>query len=143
MFYLCGLVHHIGPVDINIQAKCDPCLSNPCKNDGTCANDPVHYYRCTCPYGFKVHTAKKAKGIILTCPFIASFIITHWYKKHTHTPMRQEQVNTTLLIFQNSCRVQTYTCRHVERPYSCVSQMNTSVKECRDKRQHFQSQLMQ
>uniref|UniRef100_A0A3Q0S275 Slit homolog 2 (Drosophila) n=1 Tax=Amphilophus citrinellus TaxID=61819 RepID=A0A3Q0S275_AMPCI len=42
-----------GPVDINIQAKCDPCLSNPCKNDGTCANDPVHYYRCTCPYGFK------------------------------------------------------------------------------------------
>uniref|UniRef100_A0A669DLF4 Slit homolog 2 (Drosophila) n=1 Tax=Oreochromis niloticus TaxID=8128 RepID=A0A669DLF4_ORENI len=42
-----------GPVDINIQAKCHPCLSNPCKNDGTCANDPVHYYRCTCPYGFK------------------------------------------------------------------------------------------
>uniref|UniRef100_A0A8D3DKB4 Slit homolog 2 (Drosophila) n=1 Tax=Scophthalmus maximus TaxID=52904 RepID=A0A8D3DKB4_SCOMX len=36
-----------------IQAKCDPCLSNPCKNDGTCSNDPVHYYRCTCPYGFK------------------------------------------------------------------------------------------
>uniref|UniRef100_A0A672FLA2 Slit homolog 2 (Drosophila) n=1 Tax=Salarias fasciatus TaxID=181472 RepID=A0A672FLA2_SALFA len=42
-----------GPVDISIQAKCDPCLSNPCKNDGTCANDPVHYYRCSCPYGFK------------------------------------------------------------------------------------------
>uniref|UniRef100_A0A3Q3W5E2 Uncharacterized protein n=1 Tax=Mola mola TaxID=94237 RepID=A0A3Q3W5E2_MOLML len=42
-----------GPVDINIQAKCEPCLSNPCKNDGTCSNDPVHYYRCTCPFGFK------------------------------------------------------------------------------------------
>ncbi|XP_037530264.1 slit homolog 2 protein [Nematolebias whitei] len=42
-----------GPVDLTIQAKCDPCLSNPCKNDGTCASDPVHYYRCTCPYGFK------------------------------------------------------------------------------------------
>uniref|UniRef100_A0A8D3DGC8 Slit homolog 2 (Drosophila) n=1 Tax=Scophthalmus maximus TaxID=52904 RepID=A0A8D3DGC8_SCOMX len=42
-----------GPVDMSIQAKCDPCLSNPCKNDGTCSNDPVHYYRCTCPYGFK------------------------------------------------------------------------------------------
>uniref|UniRef100_A0A3P8TU49 Slit homolog 2 (Drosophila) n=1 Tax=Amphiprion percula TaxID=161767 RepID=A0A3P8TU49_AMPPE len=50
---LCGLVHHTGPVDMSIQAKCEPCLSNPCKNDGTCANDPVHYYRCTCPYGFK------------------------------------------------------------------------------------------
>ncbi|KAK7929454.1 hypothetical protein WMY93_005849 [Mugilogobius chulae] len=42
-----------GPVDIVIQAKCDPCLSNPCKNDGTCTNDPVNYYRCNCPYGFK------------------------------------------------------------------------------------------
>uniref|UniRef100_A0A8C3AZA6 Slit homolog 2 (Drosophila) n=1 Tax=Cyclopterus lumpus TaxID=8103 RepID=A0A8C3AZA6_CYCLU len=42
-----------GPVDVSIQAKCEPCLSNPCQNDGTCSNDPVHYYRCTCPYGFK------------------------------------------------------------------------------------------
>ncbi|MGH0167412.1 UNVERIFIED_CONTAM: hypothetical protein FKN15_052811, partial [Acipenser sinensis] len=42
-----------GPVDINILAKCNPCLSNPCKNDGTCNSDPVDFYRCTCPYGFK------------------------------------------------------------------------------------------
>ncbi|KAG9479676.1 hypothetical protein GDO78_011612 [Eleutherodactylus coqui] len=42
-----------GPVDVNILAKCNPCLSNPCKNDGTCKNDPVDFYRCTCPYGFK------------------------------------------------------------------------------------------
>jgi len=43
-----------GPVDVSILAKCNPCLSNPCKNDGTCNNDPVDFYRCTCPYGFKV-----------------------------------------------------------------------------------------
>uniref|UniRef100_A0A8D2J519 Slit homolog 1 protein n=1 Tax=Varanus komodoensis TaxID=61221 RepID=A0A8D2J519_VARKO len=42
-----------GPVDVNILAKCSPCLSNPCKNDGTCNNDPVDFYRCSCPYGFK------------------------------------------------------------------------------------------
>nr|XP_055061421.1 slit homolog 2 protein isoform X3 [Misgurnus anguillicaudatus] len=42
-----------GPVDVNILAKCNPCLSNPCKNDGTCSNHPVDFYRCTCPYGFK------------------------------------------------------------------------------------------
>uniref|UniRef100_A0A8C4LK32 Slit homolog 2 protein n=1 Tax=Equus asinus asinus TaxID=83772 RepID=A0A8C4LK32_EQUAS len=42
-----------GPMDVNILAKCNPCLSNPCKNDGTCNNDPVDFYRCTCPYGFK------------------------------------------------------------------------------------------
>uniref|UniRef100_A0ACB8E7P3 Slit 2 protein n=1 Tax=Sphaerodactylus townsendi TaxID=933632 RepID=A0ACB8E7P3_9SAUR len=41
------------PVDVSILAKCSPCLSNPCKNDGTCNNDPVDFYRCTCPYGFK------------------------------------------------------------------------------------------
>uniref|UniRef100_A0A672V2E4 Slit homolog 2 protein n=1 Tax=Strigops habroptila TaxID=2489341 RepID=A0A672V2E4_STRHB len=42
-----------GPVDVNILAKCNPCLSNPCKNDGTCNSDPVDFYRCTCPFGFK------------------------------------------------------------------------------------------
>ncbi|XP_029114808.1 slit homolog 2 protein isoform X3 [Scleropages formosus] len=42
-----------GPVDVNILAKCNPCLSSPCQNDGTCNNDPVDFYRCTCPYGFK------------------------------------------------------------------------------------------
>uniref|UniRef100_A0A673MWE1 Slit homolog 1 protein n=1 Tax=Sinocyclocheilus rhinocerous TaxID=307959 RepID=A0A673MWE1_9TELE len=42
-----------GPVDVSILAKCNPCLSNPCKNDGTCSNHTVDFYRCTCPYGFK------------------------------------------------------------------------------------------
>uniref|UniRef100_A0A8C0GUV2 Slit guidance ligand 3 n=1 Tax=Chelonoidis abingdonii TaxID=106734 RepID=A0A8C0GUV2_CHEAB len=48
--------HHFqckGPVDISIVSKCNPCLSSPCKNNGTCNNDPVEFYRCTCPYGFK------------------------------------------------------------------------------------------
>ncbi|KAB0349166.1 hypothetical protein FD754_014023 [Muntiacus muntjak] len=42
-----------GPVDINIVAKCDPCLSSPCKNNGTCSRDPAELYRCACPYGYK------------------------------------------------------------------------------------------
>ncbi|XP_044515776.1 slit homolog 3 protein [Gracilinanus agilis] len=42
-----------GPVDISIAAKCDPCLSGPCKNNGTCSKDPVELYRCSCPYGYK------------------------------------------------------------------------------------------
>uniref|UniRef100_A0A7M4EA53 Slit guidance ligand 3 n=1 Tax=Crocodylus porosus TaxID=8502 RepID=A0A7M4EA53_CROPO len=48
--------HHFqckGPVDINIVSKCNPCLSGPCKNNGTCNNDPVEFYRCTCPSSFK------------------------------------------------------------------------------------------
>uniref|UniRef100_F6R0K3 Slit guidance ligand 3 n=1 Tax=Xenopus tropicalis TaxID=8364 RepID=F6R0K3_XENTR len=42
-----------GPVDMNIASKCNPCFSNPCKNNGTCNSDPVELYRCTCPFGFK------------------------------------------------------------------------------------------
>uniref|UniRef100_A0A8D0L649 Slit guidance ligand 3 n=1 Tax=Sphenodon punctatus TaxID=8508 RepID=A0A8D0L649_SPHPU len=48
--------HHFqckGLVDINIMAKCNPCLSNPCRNNGTCNNDPAEFYRCTCPFGYK------------------------------------------------------------------------------------------
>uniref|UniRef100_A0A8C1NAD5 Slit homolog 1 protein n=1 Tax=Cyprinus carpio TaxID=7962 RepID=A0A8C1NAD5_CYPCA len=48
-----------GAVDVNILAKCNPCLSNPCKNDGTCSNHPVDFYRCTCPYGFKGHDCEE------------------------------------------------------------------------------------
>lgn len=43
-----------GPVDINIVAKCNACLSSPCKNNGTCSQDPVEQYRCACPYSYKV-----------------------------------------------------------------------------------------
>uniref|UniRef100_M3XL08 Slit guidance ligand 3 n=3 Tax=Latimeria chalumnae TaxID=7897 RepID=M3XL08_LATCH len=42
-----------GPPDTYNLAKCNPCLSSPCKNNGTCSNDPVDFYRCICPYGFK------------------------------------------------------------------------------------------
>uniref|UniRef100_A0A8C3P2S5 Slit guidance ligand 1 n=1 Tax=Chrysemys picta bellii TaxID=8478 RepID=A0A8C3P2S5_CHRPI len=43
-----------GPPALSIQAKCDPCLSSPCQNQGTCHSDPLAAYRCTCPSGYKV-----------------------------------------------------------------------------------------
>uniref|UniRef100_A0A6I8QKJ8 Slit guidance ligand 1 n=1 Tax=Xenopus tropicalis TaxID=8364 RepID=A0A6I8QKJ8_XENTR len=42
-----------GPPSLNILAKCNPCLSDPCKNQGTCQDDAVQYYKCVCPAGFK------------------------------------------------------------------------------------------
>ncbi|TNN69370.1 Slit 2 protein [Liparis tanakae] len=57
-----------GPVDMSIQAKCEPCLSNPCQNDGTCSNDPVHYYRCSCPYGFKGQNCEEPIHACITNP---------------------------------------------------------------------------
>ncbi|XP_032551107.1 slit homolog 1 protein [Chiroxiphia lanceolata] len=42
-----------GPPSLSVQAKCNPCLSSPCQNQGTCHNDPLSFYRCTCPSGYK------------------------------------------------------------------------------------------
>ncbi|KAK2116956.1 hypothetical protein P7K49_003842 [Saguinus oedipus] len=47
------------PVDINIAAKCNACLSSPCKNNGTCTQDPVELYRCACPYSYKILTLRE------------------------------------------------------------------------------------
>ena len=44
----------LGPPTLTVQAKCDPCLSSPCQNQGTCRNDPLVGYRCACPSGYKV-----------------------------------------------------------------------------------------
>lgn len=43
-----------GPPSLSVQAKCNPCLSSPCQNQGTCNNDPLGFYRCACPSGYKV-----------------------------------------------------------------------------------------
>lgn len=43
-----------GPPALSVQAKCNPCLSSPCQNQGTCHNDPLGFYRCACPSGYKV-----------------------------------------------------------------------------------------
>uniref|UniRef100_A0A8C0JYV3 Slit homolog 1 protein n=1 Tax=Canis lupus dingo TaxID=286419 RepID=A0A8C0JYV3_CANLU len=42
-----------GPPTLAVQAKCDPCLSSPCRNQGTCHNDPLEVYRCVCSSGYK------------------------------------------------------------------------------------------
>uniref|UniRef100_A0A452SV77 Slit homolog 1 protein n=1 Tax=Ursus americanus TaxID=9643 RepID=A0A452SV77_URSAM len=42
-----------GPPTLAVQAKCDPCLSSPCQNQGTCHNDPLEVYRCACSSGYK------------------------------------------------------------------------------------------
>uniref|UniRef100_A0A8C8VEF8 Slit homolog 1 protein n=1 Tax=Pelusios castaneus TaxID=367368 RepID=A0A8C8VEF8_9SAUR len=42
-----------GPPALSIQAKCLPCVSSPCQNQGTCHNDPLAAYRCTCLSGYK------------------------------------------------------------------------------------------
>uniref|UniRef100_A0A8C9W842 Slit homolog 1 protein n=1 Tax=Scleropages formosus TaxID=113540 RepID=A0A8C9W842_SCLFO len=40
-------------VDPAVLAKCSPCVSAPCQNQGACHSDPLEVYRCTCAPGFK------------------------------------------------------------------------------------------
>ncbi|XP_014860989.1 PREDICTED: slit homolog 3 protein isoform X1 [Poecilia mexicana] len=42
-----------GPVDISLMSKCAPCLSAPCRNNGTCVSGAAGSYHCACPFGFK------------------------------------------------------------------------------------------
>ncbi|XP_072025835.1 LOW QUALITY PROTEIN: slit homolog 2 protein-like [Amphiura filiformis] len=39
--------------DINIESKCNPCLSEPCQNNAVCTNDVVERYMCECRPGYK------------------------------------------------------------------------------------------
>uniref|UniRef100_A0A669DUN9 Slit homolog 1 protein n=1 Tax=Oreochromis niloticus TaxID=8128 RepID=A0A669DUN9_ORENI len=70
-----------GDVDTAVLAKCNPCLSSPCHNQGICHSDLVEIYRCSCPPGFKVRTTQnlpngcKSRGTVqvrksvnCTCP---------------------------------------------------------------------------
>lgn len=43
-----------GPLDPSVQAKCSPCVSSPCQNQGTCQVQPTQQYTCTCKSGFTV-----------------------------------------------------------------------------------------
>uniref|UniRef100_A0AC35U6H7 EGF-like domain-containing protein n=1 Tax=Rhabditophanes sp. KR3021 TaxID=114890 RepID=A0AC35U6H7_9BILA len=40
------------PPPLDILAKCDFCLHNPCKNSGTCKRDNYGSYECECPLGY-------------------------------------------------------------------------------------------
>uniref|UniRef100_A0A3B3U8F7 Slit homolog 1 protein n=1 Tax=Poecilia latipinna TaxID=48699 RepID=A0A3B3U8F7_9TELE len=42
----------LGPVDISVQAKCTPCVSSPCQNQGTCQIHQSQQYTCACKSGF-------------------------------------------------------------------------------------------
>ncbi|TMS23078.1 Slit-like protein 1 protein [Larimichthys crocea] len=42
----------LGPVDASVQAKCSPCVTSPCQNQGVCKVDHAQLYTCTCKSGF-------------------------------------------------------------------------------------------
>uniref|UniRef100_A0A8B9HWX2 Slit homolog 1a (Drosophila) n=1 Tax=Astyanax mexicanus TaxID=7994 RepID=A0A8B9HWX2_ASTMX len=57
-----------GNVDPAILAKCNPCLSSPCLNHGSCHTDPVEVYKCTCAEGFKGKHCETALNACVSNP---------------------------------------------------------------------------
>uniref|UniRef100_A0A674CV94 Slit homolog 3 (Drosophila) n=1 Tax=Salmo trutta TaxID=8032 RepID=A0A674CV94_SALTR len=57
-----------GPVDLNLMAKCAPCLAGPCLNNGTCASDISGFYHCTCPIGYKGQNCEIAINACISFP---------------------------------------------------------------------------
>uniref|UniRef100_H3CDA3 Slit homolog 1b (Drosophila) n=1 Tax=Tetraodon nigroviridis TaxID=99883 RepID=H3CDA3_TETNG len=41
-----------GPVEPSVRAKCSPCVSSPCQNQGVCKDDHTQLFTCTCKPGF-------------------------------------------------------------------------------------------
>ncbi|XP_058852492.1 slit homolog 3 protein-like isoform X1 [Acipenser ruthenus] len=54
--------------DLPQLSKCNPCLSSPCWNNGTCTSDPTGYYRCTCPFGYKGRNCEVAINACISSP---------------------------------------------------------------------------
>ncbi|KAG7235919.1 hypothetical protein INR49_001885 [Caranx melampygus] len=42
----------LGPVESSVQAKCSPCMTSPCQNQGVCQPHHTQLYTCTCKAGF-------------------------------------------------------------------------------------------
>uniref|UniRef100_A0AAQ5XFC5 Slit homolog 1 protein n=1 Tax=Amphiprion ocellaris TaxID=80972 RepID=A0AAQ5XFC5_AMPOC len=42
----------LGPVEASVQAKCSPCVSSPCQNQGICQLHHTQQFTCTCKSGF-------------------------------------------------------------------------------------------
>uniref|UniRef100_A0A7N8X7R7 Slit homolog 1a (Drosophila) n=1 Tax=Mastacembelus armatus TaxID=205130 RepID=A0A7N8X7R7_9TELE len=57
-----------GDVDAAVLAKCNPCLSSPCLNQGICHSDLVEIYRCSCPPGFKGRNCETALNACVSNP---------------------------------------------------------------------------
>ncbi|CAF94128.1 unnamed protein product, partial [Tetraodon nigroviridis] len=57
-----------GDVDPEVLAKCNPCLSSPCLNQGVCQSDLMEIYRCSCPPGFKGKNCETALNACVSNP---------------------------------------------------------------------------
>uniref|UniRef100_A0A8C4SD07 Slit homolog 3 (Drosophila) n=1 Tax=Erpetoichthys calabaricus TaxID=27687 RepID=A0A8C4SD07_ERPCA len=59
-----------GSADVTLMSKCNPCLSSPCRNNGTCNSDPSGLYHCTCPYGFKGRNCEAPLNACIASPCV-------------------------------------------------------------------------
>uniref|UniRef100_A0A8K9WNL0 Slit homolog 1a (Drosophila) n=1 Tax=Oncorhynchus mykiss TaxID=8022 RepID=A0A8K9WNL0_ONCMY len=59
-----------GEVDSGVLAKCNPCLSSPCVNQGICHSDLAEIYRCSCPPEFKGRNCETSLNACVSNPCV-------------------------------------------------------------------------
>uniref|UniRef100_A0A4W5MR16 Slit homolog 1 protein n=1 Tax=Hucho hucho TaxID=62062 RepID=A0A4W5MR16_9TELE len=59
-----------GEVDSGVLAKCNPCLSSPCVNQGICHSDLAEIYRCSCPPEFKGRNCETSLNACVSSPCV-------------------------------------------------------------------------
>uniref|UniRef100_A0A8C8ITI9 Slit homolog 1 protein n=1 Tax=Oncorhynchus tshawytscha TaxID=74940 RepID=A0A8C8ITI9_ONCTS len=59
-----------GEVDSGVLAKCNPCLSSPCVNQGICHSDQAEIYRCSCPPEFKGRNCETSLNVCVSNPCV-------------------------------------------------------------------------
>uniref|UniRef100_A0A8C7HBC8 Slit guidance ligand 1 n=1 Tax=Oncorhynchus kisutch TaxID=8019 RepID=A0A8C7HBC8_ONCKI len=59
-----------GEVDSGVLAKCNPCLSSPCVNQGICHSDQAEIYRCSCPPEFKGRNCETSLNACVSNPCV-------------------------------------------------------------------------
>uniref|UniRef100_A0A8B9LLQ2 Slit homolog 1 protein n=1 Tax=Astyanax mexicanus TaxID=7994 RepID=A0A8B9LLQ2_ASTMX len=138
-----------GPVDISIQAKCDPCLSNPCKNNGTCSNHPIDFYRCTCPYGYKGQDCEEPIHACIsnpcqnggTCHLKDGAENTHWCVCPEGFEGEECEINIDDCE-DNDCENNS-TCVDGINNYTCLCSPEYTGELCEDKLDFCASELNQ
>ena len=114
-----------GPVEASVQAKCSPCMSSPCQNQGICEVHHTQKYICTCTSGFtvcsywqKVHPLLVPKVLLIRIWKNEKMNNNTWHITLCHYFIKQKLRHVTgAAHFVTACRT-TFSSNNLKHLYS-------------------------